>query len=61
MEDNKLERLNELFEKAIENNVSFSESCELKLLYSSFIDDGRESISDTMKAIRNKDSMQKHL
>ena len=61
MEDNMLERLNELFEKAIENNVSFSENCELKSLYSTFIDDGRESSPTTRKSVRNKESMQKHL
>jgi len=56
MEDSNLKRLNELFEKAVENNVNSRESSELKSLYSKFIDDGRESAPADAREKRNIDS-----
>lgn len=44
MEQRKLNRLNDLFEKAVDNKANVIERRELKVLYQEYIDDGREVI-----------------
>ncbi|XQW84714.1 hypothetical protein ACOYR1_16485 [Thalassotalea piscium] len=42
MEQNKVERLNDLFEKMVSDNANNFEEMELKNLYQEFINDGRQ-------------------
>lgn len=42
MDQNKLTRLNILFEKVVSDKANFNERRELKSLYHEYIDDGRE-------------------
>ncbi|WP_170246320.1 hypothetical protein [Colwellia hornerae] len=42
MEQTKLNRLNDLFEKAVADKANIIERRELKVLYQEYIDDGRE-------------------
>ena len=42
MNQNKLKRLNELFEKRLENRANITEKRELNYLYQEFINDGRD-------------------
>ncbi|WP_157470925.1 hypothetical protein [Colwellia sp. PAMC 20917] len=42
MEQRKLNRLNDLFEKAVADKANLIERRELKVLYQEYIDDGRE-------------------
>ncbi|MDO6444905.1 hypothetical protein Q4493_03850 [Colwellia sp. 1_MG-2023] len=42
MEQNKLNRLNSLFEKMVANSANLIEKRELKSLYNEFINDGRD-------------------
>jgi len=44
MDNVKLNRLNELFEKMVSQNANWAEESELKHLYSEFIDDGRKAV-----------------
>ena len=44
MEQRKLTRLNDLFEKAVADKANVIERRELKVLYQEYIDDGREII-----------------
>ena len=44
MDDVKLNRLNELFEKMVSQNANRAEESELKHLYSEFIENGRDAI-----------------
>lgn len=48
MEQRKLVRLNYLFEKAVANNAKTAERNELEQLYQEFIDDGRETVNNTV-------------
>jgi len=49
MEQKKLTRLNDLFEKVVSDRASLIERRELNILYQEYIDDGRE-IGLPMKA-----------
>lgn len=46
MEQNKINRLNSLFEKMVANNANIIERQELNNLYKEFIDDGRDKPRD---------------
>lgn len=49
MEQSKVERLNDLFEKMLANNANNVEQNELSALYQEFIDDGREMVQRKYK------------
>jgi hypothetical protein len=42
MDQNRLMRLNDLFEKVVSDKANINERRELKALYQEYIDDGRE-------------------
>ena len=54
MDQQKLGRLNQLFEKMVSNAVSSSEKNELALLYTRYIEEGR---SDSNKGSFNRESV----
>tara|TARA_R110001592_G_scaffold37251_32_gene124436 strand:- start:6596 stop:6814 length:219 start_codon:yes stop_codon:yes gene_type:complete len=51
MEQRKLIRLNDLFEKAVADKANVIERRELKVLYQEYIDDGREIVLPVQVAI----------
>lgn len=54
MEQPKVERLNNLFEKMLSNNANNVEKNELSTLYQEFIDDGRDKTERRYKQDNKK-------
>jgi uncharacterized protein YnzC (UPF0291/DUF896 family) len=54
MEQNKVKRLNSLFEKMVANDVNMIEKKELNNLYQDYINDGRDNPRKTYYAQVNK-------
>jgi hypothetical protein len=50
MDQNRLMRLNDLFEKVVSDKANINERRELKALYQEYIDDGREIVVPVQQA-----------